>query len=124
MHGVKQNQPSQEFVTRVKLVALGALEGSRQVTVVTDGRGLLLSHRCEAVCSSGIQDKGSRICQKPKSPFPPNLQQTQLESRQHSACAPSTPSNRGKSRNDAEFHLLQSLFPAVFRADHRSNQGC
>lgn len=37
MRGAKQNQPSQEFVTRVKLVTLGALEGSWQVTVVTDG---------------------------------------------------------------------------------------
>ena len=71
MHGVKQNQPSQEFVTRVKLVALGALEGSRQVTVVTDGRGLLLSHRCEAVCSPGIQDKGSRNLPEAKESLPP-----------------------------------------------------
>lgn len=124
MHGVKQNQPSQGFVTRVKLVTLGASEGSRQVTVVTDGRGLLLSHCCEAVCWSGIQDKGSRNLPEVTESLHPNVHQAQLESQHHSACAPSTPSNRGKRRNDAEFHVMQSLFPAVFRADHRSDQGC
>lgn len=69
---MKQTQPvkeSKELVTRVKLVTLGGLEGTRLLRVVSDGSEPLLSCCCGA--GSKVWDKGfSHFAQSHRIPFP------------------------------------------------------